>query len=88
MKFIYTVSGRYDDSPIISLPCPYIIDDFAKSFLQQFIKNHKSIRNLPDGMYIVKLYKDILPAPLKSELFNTFKKDKEHIEFFERPYGL
>ena len=88
MKFIYIVKSDSPDNPELRIPCPYIIDDFAKAFMQQFIKNHEILKKLPDGKYVVNLYKDIVPIPSESELSNSFKKEREYIEFLERPYGL
>lgn len=88
MKFLYTVSSSSCNIPILKVPCPYIVIDFAKAFLQQYIINHYSVKELPDGMYRVDLFKDILPISPEAELSNTFTKDKDFIEFIERPYGL
>ncbi|MDE7346100.1 MAG: hypothetical protein K2N48_05070 [Muribaculaceae bacterium] len=88
MKFVYTIKTTDNNKIILKIASPYIIDEFAKAFMQQFIKNHECISDLPDGNYIVDLYKDITPFPSDPELSNSFYKNKASITFNEAPFGL
>lgn len=83
MNFFYTIKPEFENQEILKIPSPYIIEDFAKSFMQSFIKEQNKKMGLQDGTYIVSLYKDISPQPQECHMSNKFKKTSNEIIFLD-----
>lgn len=83
MNFFYTIRPEFEKEEILQIPSPYIIEEFAKSFMQSYIKEQNKIMGLQDGIYIVSLYKDTLPHPQECGLSNKFKKSSNEIIFLD-----
>lgn len=83
MKFYYTIRHKIEDNIILTLPSPYVIEDYAVSLMLQFVKEQKSVQALPDGEYIVNLYREVMPKDEKCGVAGYFIKNSNHIRIIE-----
>ncbi len=82
MKFYYTVKPEHEDKIILKLPCPYVLEDFAISLMQQFVGGQTIVQNLPEGAYIVNLVIDNRNSDEECSLTTTsFEKNTNGVFF-------
>ncbi len=87
MKFYYTIKPELEEEVILNLPSPYVLEDFARSLLQQFVGGQPKVQALPDGVYLVNLYREANPVDEEIGAINSFIKKNTIIKFLEKPYG-
>ncbi len=87
MKFYYTIKPELEDGIILKLPSPYVLEDFARSLLQQFVGGQPKVQALPDGVYLVKLYREANPVDEEIRVTKSFMKKHTTLKFLEKASG-
>lgn len=87
MKFYYEIKPELEDKIVLILPSPYVLEDFARSLLQQFVAGQSKVQDLPDGVYLVNLYREANPLDEEIGATNSFTKNDTIIKFLDKPYG-
>lgn len=86
MGFYYKIHPKLEDTVILTIPSPYIIEEYAKTFMQEYIRRHNCIMALPDGIYNVSLHGDVGTEPQKRGMVpytSRFVKHAYEITFIE-----
>ncbi len=86
MKFYYAIKPELEEEIILKLPSPYVLEEFARSLMQQFVAGQPKMKAIPDGVYLIDLYRETMPIDEKIGVTNSFVKNADTIRFIETNY--
>lgn len=81
MKFYYSIRKESENNFMVTIPCPYITEEYAITYMQQFIKDNPNTMKLHDGTYAVNLYNDTFQQPIDRCTSVSFTKKAHKIAF-------